>query len=59
MTEIVALEKFYEAEAYHQDYLVKNPDQPYIVRFDKPKLVDLKAKLPALYVEREPVGSKR
>ena len=25
-TEIKTLEKFYEAEEYHQDYLVKNPN---------------------------------
>ena len=50
VTEITPLEKFYEAEAYHQDYLVKNPNQPYIVRFDKPKLVDLEKRFPQLTV---------
>jgi peptide-methionine (S)-S-oxide reductase len=29
VTEIVPFEKFYEAEAYHQDYYRSNPNQPY------------------------------
>jgi len=49
VTQVVALEKFYDAEAYHQNYLVRNPRQPYIVRHDMPKLEDLKKKFPELY----------
>lgn len=49
VTEIVPLVKFYDAEPYHQDYMAKNPNQPYIVMHDKPKLVDLKRKFPELY----------
>lgn len=30
--------KFYAAESYHQDYLVRNPTQPYIVFNDIPKV---------------------
>ena len=52
VTQVVPLKKFYEAEAYHQDYLVKNPDQPYIVIHDKPKVEDLKKRFPDLYVEK-------
>lgn len=48
-TEVVALEKFYDAETYHQDYMRKNPDQPYIVYHDRPKLVALKEKFPELW----------
>lgn len=32
---------FYAAEAYHQDYLVNNPRQPYIVVHDLPKIRNL------------------
>jgi len=49
VTEVAPLKKFYDAEAYHQDYLVRNPTQPYIVIHDLPKLAALKKELPALY----------
>ena len=52
VTQVVPLVKFYEAEAYHQDYLKHHPDQPYIVINDKPKLADLKKRFPELYVEK-------
>ncbi len=51
-TEVVPLVKFYDAEGYHQDYMKKNPKQPYIVAHDLPKLDDLKAKFPELYVAK-------
>jgi peptide-methionine (S)-S-oxide reductase len=38
VTEIVPLEKFYEAEAYHQDYFRRNPDQAYCRAVIAPKL---------------------
>jgi peptide-methionine (S)-S-oxide reductase len=40
---------FYAAEAYHQDYLTKHPDQPYIATYDLPKVADLKRMFPARY----------
>lgn len=40
---------FYPAEAYHQDYMVKNPDSGYIRAFDVPKVQALKRIFPALY----------
>jgi len=49
VTEVVALKVFYPAEGYHQNYLVHNPYQPYIVINDLPKLAALKKELPALY----------
>jgi len=49
VTQVAALAKFYVAEAYHQDYLVRNPTQPYIVMHDLPKLEELKKKFPDLY----------
>jgi peptide-methionine (S)-S-oxide reductase len=49
VTKVVPLEAFYEAEGYHQDYLKKNPDNPYIVFNDLPKLARLQKEFPALY----------
>ena len=37
---------FYPAEAYHQDYLVRHPDAPYIVYNDLPKVRSLEALFP-------------
>ena len=34
--------EFYEAEKYHQDFLVRNPKHPYIVYNDLPKIENLK-----------------
>lgn len=52
-TQVVALEKFYDAEKYHQDFLTNNPDHPYIVAHDLPKLAAFKEKFPDLYVEKK------
>jgi peptide-methionine (S)-S-oxide reductase len=38
VTEIVPLERFYEAEAYHQNYAARNPGQPYIAYTAAPKV---------------------
>ena len=40
---------FYPAEAYHQGFARKHPEYPYIVINDRPKVVALKHKFPALY----------
>jgi peptide-methionine (S)-S-oxide reductase len=40
---------FFPAEAYHQDFMRKNPRHPYIVRHDVPKVAALKRLFPALY----------
>ena len=52
VTQVVPLAEFYPAEAYHQDYLNKHPDEPYIVFHDWPKIEALRKRFPALYVER-------
>lgn len=52
VTQVVPLEKFYDAENYHQDYLRKNPKDPYIVYHDLPKLEALKKQFSALYVKK-------
>ena len=49
VTKVEPLKAFYPAEAYHQDYLRLNPNQPYIVYNDAPKLVHLKQLFPQLY----------
>src|SRR6266542_3823218 len=51
VTQVVPLTAFYEAEAYHQNYLVNHPNQPYIVHHDMPKLANLRKSLPELYKE--------
>ena len=51
VTEVIPLTKFFEAEEYHQDYLVHHPDQPYIIYNDAPKIRHLKRQFPALYKE--------
>jgi peptide-methionine (S)-S-oxide reductase len=40
---------FYEAEAYHQDFLTRNPDNPYIRAHDIPKVSALKRLFPQRY----------
>ena len=43
---------FYPAEDYHQDYLVNNPRQPYIMFHDLPKLEAMKRSFPDLWREK-------
>jgi peptide-methionine (S)-S-oxide reductase len=52
VTRLDPLQGFYPAEDYHQDYLLKNPDQPYIVCNDIPKIRAFQRLLPDLYVGR-------
>jgi peptide-methionine (S)-S-oxide reductase len=40
---------FYPAEDYHQDFLTRNPNHPYIVINDLPKIENLKRLFPDLY----------
>ena len=47
-TQVVPLEAFFEAESYHQNYLVNHPNEPYIVYHDMPKLKNLRQQLPEL-----------
>lgn len=41
--------QFYPAEAYHQDFMRRNPRHPYILRWDVPKVKKLKLTYPALF----------
>ena len=40
---------FTPAEAYHQDFVARNPTHPYVVFHDKPKVARLQAGFPGLY----------
>jgi peptide-methionine (S)-S-oxide reductase len=49
VTQVVPLKGFYDAESYHQDYALHNPDNPYILVCDRPKVQALKAQFPELF----------
>ena len=49
VTQVVALNAFHQAEAYHQDYAFHHPNQPYIVHHDLPKVENLRKQFPDLY----------
>src|SRR6516162_114840 len=49
VTEIVPLKAFYPAEAYHQEFVARHPDNPYIVYNDAPKIAHLRQQFPDLY----------
>lgn len=50
VTQVVPLKGFYKAEAYHQDYALHHPDNPYILICDRPKIETLKSEFPNLFV---------
>jgi peptide-methionine (S)-S-oxide reductase len=49
VTKVEQLDKFYPAEAYHQDYAVHHPNDLYIVMNDAPKVGHLREQFPQLY----------
>lgn len=49
VTGLERAQAFYPAETYHQDFAAKNPDHPYIRRWDAPKVAAFKEMFPALY----------
>ncbi len=49
VTKVDPLKGFYPAEDYHQDFLVKNPNYPYIVYNDLPKVRNFQKTLPTLW----------
>lgn len=51
VTQVNALDKFYPAEGYHQNYATLYPESTYIAHFDLPKIANLKAMFPASYRE--------
>jgi peptide-methionine (S)-S-oxide reductase len=51
VTQVTPLKGFYRAEDYHQDYALHNPDNPYILVCDRPKIRALKEQFPDLFVD--------
>jgi peptide-methionine (S)-S-oxide reductase len=49
VTQLVPYRAFWAAEAYHQNYAEKNPDDAYIVINDAPKVAHLERAFPSLY----------
>ncbi|MCX5516542.1 peptide-methionine (S)-S-oxide reductase [Kaistia algarum] len=58
VTKISPLQAFYPAEGYHQDFLTLNPNYPYIVFNDLPKIANLKTVFPTLYREKPALVSE-
>ena len=52
VTQVVKLDAFYKAEDYHQNYLARHPNQPYIVVNDQPKVENLHQQFPDLFVSK-------
>jgi peptide-methionine (S)-S-oxide reductase len=52
VTRVDRLSGFYPAEGYHQDYLINNPDSPYIQINDLPKISNLKRIYPDFYSDK-------
>jgi len=48
VTEVTALKAFYPAEDYHQDFMRLNPNYPYIVQQDWPRITRLFERYPRL-----------
>jgi peptide-methionine (S)-S-oxide reductase len=51
VTQIGPLVAFYRGEEYHQDYAIKNPNNPYIQVCDLPKIASLEQQFPNLFQE--------
>jgi peptide-methionine (S)-S-oxide reductase len=51
VTQVTPLKGFYDAESYHQDYALHNPNQPYILVCDRPKIATLRKEFPELFQE--------
>ena len=49
VTEVVSLTEYFDAEDYHQDYVVKHPSNLYVATYDLPKLDHLRKQFPDLY----------
>lgn len=58
VTTIEEGKRFFQAEAYHQDYMTEHPDEPYIRINDRPKLEELRRLFPDRF-RSEPVLVKR
>jgi len=57
VTRIDPLQDFHPAEDYHQDFMMKNPQYPYIVVHDAPKVQNLQRAFPDSY--RQPTAAAK
>jgi peptide-methionine (S)-S-oxide reductase len=57
VTRVDPLKAFYPAEEYHQDFLQHNPNHPYIVINDLPKIDNLRKVFPT-YFREPPISAK-
>ena len=49
VTQLAPLSSFYAAEDYHQNFIARNPNYPYVVVNDVPKLKQLREQFPEMY----------
>jgi peptide-methionine (S)-S-oxide reductase len=59
VTSVDPLKAFYPAEDYHQDFLARHPDHPYISINDMPKIENLKRLFPQDYREQPVLTSQK
>jgi peptide-methionine (S)-S-oxide reductase len=57
VTIVAPLHGFYKAEAYHQDFALHNPQNPYIVVNDLPKMQHLRRQFPDLVNASAPTAN--
>jgi peptide-methionine (S)-S-oxide reductase len=53
VTQVTPFQAFYPAEAHHQNYAERHPNDPYIVINDAPKVKNLSREFPELYLAAE------
>lgn len=51
-TEVTPLKHFWEAEAYHQNYVANHPDDPYVITVSMPRIQRFEKKFPGLLKEK-------
>lgn len=52
VTQVNPLDEFYAAEDYHQDFIKRNPLNPYVVVHDLPQIRQLQAQFPEMYQQQ-------
>jgi peptide-methionine (S)-S-oxide reductase len=52
VTQVVPLKGFYPAEEYHQHFMERNPNYPYIMMYDRPKVLALQRDYGSLIAPR-------
>jgi len=50
VTQVVPLNAFYAAEAYHRHYIALHPENPYVQQVEMPILANLRERFPKLLV---------